>query len=109
MKDPRVYLLHALDCIERIHEYTQEGKLFFLQDTRTQDAVIRNLEVIGQCIKDYGVENLSKTAPEIPWMKIAGMRNILAHEYLGVDIELIWEIISQHISNAESSLKDLLA
>jgi hypothetical protein len=57
-KDPAVYLRHILDCIARIEDYVREGREAFLGDTKTQDAVIRNLEVIGQAVKDLGTNAL---------------------------------------------------
>ena len=53
-----------------------------MQDKKTQDAVIRNLEVLGQTIKDFGIEDLKMDYPHIPWSQISGMRNIIAHKYL---------------------------
>lgn len=57
-KDPNVYLAHARDCLERITEYAADGEQVFLTDRRTQDAILRNLEIVGQCIKDAGVDRL---------------------------------------------------
>lgn len=107
MKDRNLYLLHAIDCIEKIEQYTCKGKEFFLNDTKTQDAVIRNIEVIGQCIKDYGIEDLKDSLLDIPWDKMAGMRNILAHQYLGVDINLTWEVVSTHLMPLKRALTTL--
>lgn len=73
--------------------YAQAGQEAFYQDKKTQDAIIRNLEVIGQAVRDYGTDKLIADQPEIPWAGIAGTRNILAHQYLGVDNELIWNIV----------------
>lgn len=68
----------------------------FFKDRKTQDAVIRNLEVIGQAVKDIGVDDLSKSCPDVPWAQVAGARNVLAHHYLGVDIQLVWNIVEIH-------------
>ena len=85
MKDRLVYIAAALDSIELIQSYTAGYDLSgFLDDRKTQDAVIRNLEIIGQALKDFGIESLLTIIPAMPWRQIAGMRNILAHEYLGV-------------------------
>jgi uncharacterized protein with HEPN domain len=105
MSRQQLYLLHALDCIQRIERYTADGQDVFLTDTKTQDAVIRNLEVIGQCVKDYGADRLVSHMPDIPWDKVAGTRNVLAHEYLGVDIDLIWEIIASHLNDVKNALE----
>lgn len=107
MKDKSLYILHALDCIERIEKYTIEGVSAFLEDDKTQDAVIRNIEIIGQCIKDYGVQNLVGIYPDVPWKQISNMRNILAHEYLGVDLNLIWEVVEKHLIPLKNILNQL--
>ena len=60
-----------------------------MSDRKTQDAVIRNLEIAGQIVRDLGSEALATQRPEIPWARIAGARNILAHQYLGVDLALV--------------------
>lgn len=105
-KDPSIYLLTICDCILRVTEYTQDQDLqAFLEDTKTQDAVIRNLEVIGQAVKDYGIEDLAQDYPDIPWGQIAGMRNVLAHEYLGVDITIVWEVIDKHLPRLDEALR----
>ena len=77
----------------RIEDDVQQGRGFFFQDHKTQDAVIRNLEIIGQAVKDIGKEFLATEQPSIPWVQIAGIRNILAHQYLGVDLNLVWNIM----------------
>lgn len=86
MKDRRIFLQHLAECLTRIREYTAEGSAAFLSDRKTQDAVIRNLEIIGQIVRDLGPETLAARRPEVPWIRIAGARNILAHQYLGVDL-----------------------
>ena len=75
-----------------------------MTDTRTQDAVIRNLEVIGQAIKDVGVEALASDAGEVPWVEIAGTRNVLAHQYLGVDLDLVWNITERDLPSLEAAV-----
>lgn len=107
-KDRSVYLRHILDCVNRIKAYTQDGRTVFLSDEKTQDAVIRNLEVIGQAVKDFGADRLALSFPEVPWAQIAGTRNILAHQYLGVDIELIWNIVEQELPMLETAMNRIL-
>jgi uncharacterized protein with HEPN domain len=92
MKDKFVYIATALECIDLIKDYTSGFTLeSFLADRKTQDAVVRNLEIIGQALKDYGTDALAAKRPDMPWAQIAGMRNVLAHEYLGVDMVMIWD------------------
>jgi uncharacterized protein with HEPN domain len=106
MKDRFVYLATALECIDRIAKYT-EGmtKEEFLADHKTQDAVVRNLEIIGQALKDFGVASLTEQMPQTPWSQITGMRNVLAHEYLGIDMILVWEAIHVQFDELRQVLK----
>ena len=108
MKDDLVFLETALECIDLIKAYTTGYQLDdFLADRKTQDAVIRNLEIIGQTLKDFGVESLEQENPEIPWCQIAAMRNVLAHEYLGVDITLVWETLATPLDELRQALRVL--
>lgn len=108
-KEPSAYFRHIYDCIGRIKSYVQEGREAFFRDTKTQDAVIRNLEVIGQAVKDLGTDQLIASHSSIPWKQIAAARNVLAHHYLGVDITLVWNIVEQHIPQLESAIVELAA
>jgi uncharacterized protein with HEPN domain/predicted nucleotidyltransferase len=79
----------------------------FLSDRKTQDAVVRNLEIIGQALKDYGIDVLAEKRPDMPWSQITGMRNVLAHEYLGVDMVMIWDTVQLHLTDLQQALKSL--
>lgn len=106
MKDKSVYISTAIDCIDLIKQYTSGYTLdMFLEDRKTQDAVIRNLEVIGQALKDYGIDPLKAQNHHMPWSQICGMRNILAHEYLGVDIVMIWDTVQLYLNALQQALE----
>jgi len=108
MKDKSVYIFAALECIDLIVDYTSGFTLdSFLADRKTQDAVVRNLEVIGQALKDFGIEVLIEEMPDKPWAQIAGMRNVLAHEYLGVDMVMIWDTVQLHLNDLRQTLDSL--
>lgn len=106
-KDRTVYIRHIHDCLCWIKEYVQAGKDAFFQDRKTQDAVIRNLEVIGQAVKDLGTDGLTSSHPETPWAQIAATRNFLAHQYLGVDLVLIWNIVEQNLPQLEQQIIEM--
>lgn len=108
-KDHRAFIAHALDCAQAIAEFTRDGRESFLQDRKTRDAVLRNLEVLGQCIKDSDLAALKQDAPDVPWAKVAAFRNVLAHEYLGVDPLLVWAIIENHLPALQSALASHLS
>ena len=107
-KDPNVYLAHARDCCVRITEYTKDGKTAFFSDTKTQDAVLRNLEIIGQCFKDANLPLLESNFPLIPWRDVAAFRNILAHVYLGIELAIVWDIIECQLPQLHRQLDKIL-
>ena len=72
-----------------------------------QDAVIRNLEVIGEAVKGLS-EELRSTNPDVPWKQIAGMRDVLIHHYFGVKIETVWQVVVQHLPNLKQRVQQLL-
>jgi uncharacterized protein with HEPN domain len=108
MKDRQVYLRHLADCLQRIREFTADGRQQFMNDRKTQDAVIRNLEIVGQIVRDLGPDSLAEQRPEVPWTRIAGTRNILAHQYLGVDLSLIWNIVERELTPLEHAVQSFL-
>ncbi|MCF2145048.1 DUF86 domain-containing protein [Desmonostoc muscorum LEGE 12446] len=100
MKDSRVYLIHIRDCITRIKQYTVEGKEVFFQDIKTQDAVLRNLQVMCESVQKLP-NDWKNSYPEIEWSNIAGFRNRLTHEYLNVDIDIVWIVIERYLPDLE--------
>lgn len=92
MSKDRLYLESIRDCLERIAEYTASGESSFMASRLIQDGVIRNLEVIGEATKNLGPE-LRAASPEIPWRQIAGMRDVLIHDYLKVNLARVWRTV----------------
>jgi len=90
MKDAFAYLKHVREAIAKIEKYTKDGRKHFMEDTMVQDSVIRNLEIIGEASRNLPVD-LRKSYPKVPWQSITGMRNVLIHEYFGVDLDIVWK------------------
>ena len=105
--DDRLYLTHIAECIDRIEEYTVSGRDNFMANRLTQDAVIRNFEIIGEAAKRISGGTLGKV-PEIPWRDVAGFRDVLIHDYSGVDYEEVWNIIENDLDNLKEAVKYLL-
>lgn len=104
MKDPRVYIIHIRDCISRIEQYTSEGESAFFEDLKTQDAVIRNLEVMCESISLLP-EEWKNCHPEMDWSGIVGFRNILAHQYLGLELDSIWDVVQNYLPNLSLAIE----
>lgn len=96
MKDDRVYLEHIRDALARVVEYCSDGRDGFFRDRRTQDAVVRNLEIVGEAAKRISVATRD-SSPDIPWKVIAGMRDKLIHEYFGVNLEIVWLVVEKDL------------
>jgi uncharacterized protein with HEPN domain len=91
MKGDHLYLRHILDAILKIEAYISVGRDVFLSTSYWQDAVIRQLEIIGKATKRLS-QDLRSRHDEVPWRRIAGLRDVLIHDYMGVDLAAVWEI-----------------
>ncbi len=105
-KDDGVYIEHMLACIQRIKDYTQGNKALFFDSTLVQDAVVRNLQTLTESSQRLS-ETCKNAHPAIPWRDISGFRNILVHDYLGLDLNVIWSVIEQELPMLEKVLKQM--
>lgn len=107
-RDYRLYLDDILESVDRITEYVANMDFsMFVSDQKTIDAVVRNLEIIGEAAKNLP-DHITSTIPEIDWRKITGLRNILAHEYFGINKEIIWDIVQNKISVLKSACEEMI-
>lgn len=107
IKDDRLYLIHISECIAKIEIYTSKGREAFLLDTMIQDAVIRNFEIIGEAVKSLS-EDFKEKHVEIEWRKVAGFRDVLIHDYMGVDILEVWKITEGPLFDLKVKVESLL-
>jgi uncharacterized protein with HEPN domain len=107
-KDPKIFLEHILENIEKI-ENGIDGmiEIKFSKDVDIQDATLRRLEIIGEAVRSLP-DSFRKKHSKVPWKKIAGLRDVLIHEYFGVDMELVWKIANNDIPKLKKQIIKLL-
>ena len=108
MKRDEVYLRHMLDAVDRINGYVA-GMVFseFEADLMAQDAVIRQLSIIGEAARHVSA-TMQGDHPEIPWADIIGMRNILIHDYLEVDLQEVWKTVQDDLPIMRAQVLEVL-
>jgi len=108
VKDDRLYLHHILERCQRIARFISAGREKFLAAEELQDAIIRNIEVIGEAAKRVSPESRARLAP-LDWKRICGMRDVLIHDYIGVDLEEVWNAASNRIPELQAMLEPFLS
>lgn len=107
MKNESVYIEHILEGIKKIEEYVAKiTKEKFMKKALIQDAVIRQIEIIGEASKLISDETKSKS-PKTPWKDIVGMRDKLIHAYFGVDLDAVWKTVKKDIPSLKKDIKKL--
>ena len=107
-KDFRLYLDDILEAIHQIRTYlADQGEEAFTKDRKTQDAIIRNLEIIGEAAGKLP-DQIQKGEPEIDWRKIKGLRNILIHEYFGINLPIVWDVVQNKLNPLATVCRRLL-
>jgi uncharacterized protein with HEPN domain len=104
----RAFLNDILEASQRIATYIDQMSYEeFLDDLKTQDAVIRNLEIIGEAARQIS-EPIRQKAPEIPWPSLTGMRNKLIHEYFGVNLDIVWHVVKDDLGKLVTAVNHIL-
>ena len=107
MKNDAIYLEHIIDCIDRINDYTEKDQFTFTNSSMVQDAVIRNLQILSESTQKVS-ESLKQQHSEINWRAIAGFRNILVHDYLGLDLQQIWQVIENRLPDLRDNIEAIV-
>lgn len=108
MKGDEIYLKHILDAIDKIETYVSVGYETFVSTSHWHDAVIRQLEIVGEATKRLSPD-LRFQYPETPWRRIAGLRDVLIHNYMGVDLDAVWEITQKDLPALKNNILIVLA
>jgi len=107
MKDSRLYLIHISECIARIEKYCSDGRDAFFADEKTQDAVLRNLQVMAESTQLIP-DSIKAAYPDVEWRSISGFRNVLVHDYLGVDLKQIWDVVAHDLPALKHTIEVIL-
>jgi uncharacterized protein with HEPN domain len=108
-KDPAIFLHHILESINLIQTYLQGvTEEQFHTSTEKQDLVVRRLEIIGEAAKNLPAE-FKKKYPNIPWKDMAGMRDIIAHQYFGINFNTVWDTVQNLLPPLKIQIKDLIS
>lgn len=107
-KEPRIFLQHIIESIEAIERYMKGvSKEKFCQNQQKQDAVVRRIEIIGEAVKNLPL-NFRKKYPQVNWREAAGMRDVVVHEYFGVDISIVWRTIEKDLPIFKKQILEII-
>lgn len=107
MKDYRVYLVHIVEAINKIERYTSSGEVSFFDDEMAQDAVTRNLEIVGEAAKRIP-QDIREANTGIPWRTMAELRDVLIHDYEGVNLIRVWDVVKRDLPLIRIAIMEIL-
>ncbi len=107
-KDPAIFLKHILESIEQVEDYTKDlSEDRFMESIEKQDAVIRRLEIIGEAVKNLP-EDFKEKHADVEWNKAMAIRNILIHQYFGIDLKIVWDTVGESLPEFKKQIESLL-
>jgi len=106
-REERLYLADIGDAIDRVLRYTHTGRDAFFADPMAQDAVVRNIEIMGEATRGVP-EAIKRAHPEIPWRDISDMRNKVIHDYFRIDLAVVWDVVDKDLLPLRTQIEALL-
>lgn len=107
MRDPRERLLDMLEAIERIERHAAKGRAEFEKDELIQTWMVHHLQIVGEAAAKLS-RDFQEQHSSIPWPQVVAMRNVLVHDYFGVDLEEVWHVVERDLPELKSKLKKLI-
>jgi len=107
LRDPRERLLDMLEAIERIERHAAKGRAEFEKDELIQTWVVHHLQIVGEAAAKLS-RDFQEQHSSIPWPQVVAMRNVLVHDYFGVDLEEVWRVVERDLPELKSKLKELI-
>ena len=107
MRDPKERIKDILEAIAQIERYAVQGRAKFETDELIQSWFTRHLQIIGEAARLIP-EDIRKLAPDVPWIKMIGMRHILVHDYFRIDTDIVWQVVAYELPRLKSSLLTIL-
>lgn len=107
-KDPTIFIKHIMESINLIEDFSKSlGKEKLAGDKLRQSAIIRQIEIIGEAIKNMPKDFIIKY-PNIPWKDIVGMRDKIIHQYFDIDLDIVWDVLKQDIPKLKEQIQNIL-
>lgn len=107
MREDRERLLHILEAIERVEKYAAHGQETFRRDELIQNWMVRHIQVIGEAARVLS-RQFREQHVEIPWSDIIGMRHVMVHEYFGIDLDIVWQVVSADLPDLKRKIEIIL-
>lgn len=107
MREDRVRLQDVLEAIEKIERYANQGRQVFDNDEMLQVWVVYHLQILGEAIRQVSPA-VQAQYPQVPWSQIIGMRNILVHDYFGIDLDIVWAVVERDLPRLKPQIKTIL-
>jgi uncharacterized protein with HEPN domain len=108
IRDEKLYLVHILECIANIEEDTPDGRDSFFGSRTVRDSVMRNLQILAESTIRVS-DDRKANYPEVDWRRIRKFRHVAVHDYMGIDNNVVWQIVADHLPILKAAVSRMLA